>query len=132
MTLSVVLAGGGTTGHVAPLLSLADCLRRRDPTTKIVALGTAEGLESRLVPAAGYDLELMPRVPLPRRPTPDLLRLPGKLSGAIAAAAAVMEGADVLVGFGGDGSAPAHLPPPRLRLPTLVGQANAPPRPANR
>jgi UDP-N-acetylglucosamine--N-acetylmuramyl-(pentapeptide) pyrophosphoryl-undecaprenol N-acetylglucosamine transferase len=132
MTLSVVLAGGGTTGHVAPLLSLADCLRRRDPTTKIVALGTAEGLESRLVPAAGYDLELMPRVPLPRRPTPDLLRLPGKLSGAINAAAAVIEGADVLVGFGGYVSAPAYLAARRLGVPIVVHEANARPGVANR
>jgi UDP-N-acetylglucosamine--N-acetylmuramyl-(pentapeptide) pyrophosphoryl-undecaprenol N-acetylglucosamine transferase len=132
MTLSVVLAGGGTTGHVAPLLSLADCLRRRDPTTKIVALGTAEGLESRLVPAAGYDLELMPRVPLPRRPTADLLRLPGKLSGAIAAAAAVIEGADVLVGFGGYVSAPAYLAARRLGVPIVVHEANARPGVANR
>jgi UDP-N-acetylglucosamine--N-acetylmuramyl-(pentapeptide) pyrophosphoryl-undecaprenol N-acetylglucosamine transferase len=132
MTLSVVLAGGGTTGHVAPLLSLADCLRRRDPTTKIVALGTAEGLESRLVPAAGYDLELMPRVPLPRRPTPDLLRLPGKLSGAIAAASAVIEGADVLVGFGGYVSAPAYLAARRLGIPIVVHEANARPGVANR
>jgi UDP-N-acetylglucosamine--N-acetylmuramyl-(pentapeptide) pyrophosphoryl-undecaprenol N-acetylglucosamine transferase len=132
MTLSVVLAGGGTTGHVAPLLSLADCLRRRDPTTKIVALGTAEGLESRLVPAAGYDLELMPRVPLPRRPTADLLRLPGKLSGAITAAAAVIEGADVLVGFGGYVSAPAYLAARRLGVPIIVHEANARPGVANR
>jgi UDP-N-acetylglucosamine--N-acetylmuramyl-(pentapeptide) pyrophosphoryl-undecaprenol N-acetylglucosamine transferase len=132
MTLSVVLAGGGTTGHVAPLLSLADCLRRRDPTTKIVALGTAEGLESRLVPAAGYDLELMPRVPLPRRPTPDLLRLPGRLSGAVAAAAAVIEGTDVLVGFGGYVSAPAYLAARRLGVPIVIHEANARPGVANR
>jgi UDP-N-acetylglucosamine--N-acetylmuramyl-(pentapeptide) pyrophosphoryl-undecaprenol N-acetylglucosamine transferase len=132
MTLSVVLAGGGTTGHVAPLLSLADCLRRRDPTTKIVALGTAEGLESRLVPAAGYDLELMPRVPLPRRPSPDLLRLPGKLSGAISAASAVIAGADVLVGFGGYVSAPAYLAARRLGVPIVVHEANARPGVANR
>jgi UDP-N-acetylglucosamine--N-acetylmuramyl-(pentapeptide) pyrophosphoryl-undecaprenol N-acetylglucosamine transferase len=116
MTLSVVLAGGGTTGHVAPLLSLADCLRRRDPTTKIVALGTAEGLESRLVPAAGYDLQLMPRVPLPRRPTPDLLRLPGRLSGAVAAAV----------------SAPAYLAARRLGVPIVIHEANARPGVANR
>jgi UDP-N-acetylglucosamine--N-acetylmuramyl-(pentapeptide) pyrophosphoryl-undecaprenol N-acetylglucosamine transferase len=132
MTLSVVLAGGGTTGHVAPLLALADCLRRRDPTTKIVALGTAEGLESRLVPAAGYDLALMPRVPLPRRPTPDLLRLPGRLSAAISAAAAVIEGADVLVGFGGYVSAPAYLAARRLGVPIVVHEANARPGVANR
>jgi UDP-N-acetylglucosamine--N-acetylmuramyl-(pentapeptide) pyrophosphoryl-undecaprenol N-acetylglucosamine transferase len=132
MTLSVVLAGGGTTGHVAPLLALADCLRRRDPATKIVALGTAEGLESRLVPAAGYDLELMPRVPLPRRPTADLLRLPGKLNSAIAAAAKVMEGADVMVGFGGYVSAPAYLAARRLGVPIVVHEANARPGVANR
>jgi UDP-N-acetylglucosamine--N-acetylmuramyl-(pentapeptide) pyrophosphoryl-undecaprenol N-acetylglucosamine transferase len=132
MTLSVVLAGGGTTGHVAPLLALADCLRRRDPTTKIVALGTAEGLESRLVPAAGYDLAVMPRVPLPRRPTPDLLRLPGRLTGAISAAAAAIEGADVLVGFGGYVSAPAYLAARRLGVPIVVHEANARPGVANR
>ncbi len=46
MSLSVVLAGGGTTGHVGPLLALADCLRRDDPETEITVLGTAEGLEA--------------------------------------------------------------------------------------
>lgn len=132
MTLTAVLAGGGTTGHIAPLLSLADCLRRRDPATKIVALGTAEGLEARLVPAAGYDLELLPRVPLPRRPTADLLRLPGRLTGAVQAAAAVIEGADVLVGFGGYVSAPAYLAARRLGVPIVVHEANARPGVANR
>jgi len=132
MTISVVLAGGGTTGHVAPLLSLADCLRRRDPATKIVALGTAEGLEARLVPAAGYDLALMPRVPLPRKPGQDLLRLPGRLSAAISAAARAIEGADVVVGFGGYVSAPAYLAARRLGVPMVVHEANAHPGVANR
>ena len=49
---SVLLAGGGTAGHVSPLLALADCLRRRDPDVRITALGTETGLESRLVPGA--------------------------------------------------------------------------------
>jgi UDP-N-acetylglucosamine--N-acetylmuramyl-(pentapeptide) pyrophosphoryl-undecaprenol N-acetylglucosamine transferase len=132
VTLSVVLAGGGTTGHVAPLLALADCLRRRDGATKIVALGTAEGLESRLVPEAGYDLQIVPRVPLPRRPTADLLRLPGKLSTAVAAAAKAIEGVDVVVGFGGYVSAPAYLAARRLGVPIVVHEANARPGVANR
>jgi UDP-N-acetylglucosamine--N-acetylmuramyl-(pentapeptide) pyrophosphoryl-undecaprenol N-acetylglucosamine transferase len=132
VTLSVVLAGGGTTGHVAPLLALADCLRRRDGATKIVALGTSEGLESRLVPAAGYDLQIVPRVPLPRRPTADLLRLPGKLSTAVAAASKAIEGADVVVGFGGYVSAPAYLSARRLGVPIVVHEANARPGVANR
>ena len=132
MTLSVVLAGGGTTGHVAPLLSLADCLRRRDPDTKIVALGTERGLEARLVPAAGYELALMPRVPLPRRPGPDLFRLPGRLSAAVAAASRAIKGADVVVGFGGYVSAPAYLAARRLGVPIVVHEANARPGVANR
>ena len=132
MTLSVVLAGGGTTGHVGPLLALADCLRRRDPATKIVALGTSEGLEAQLVPAAGYDLALMPRVPLPRRPSADVFRLPGRLSVAVAAASRIIVGADVLVGFGGYVSAPAYLSARRLRVPIVVHEANARPGMANR
>ena len=48
--LSVVLAGGGTAGHVSPLLATAEALLRRDPATRVTVLGTAEGLEARLVP----------------------------------------------------------------------------------
>lgn len=132
MSIDVVLAGGGTTGHIAPLLALADCLRRRDSGTGIVALGTAEGLEARLVPAAGYELALMPRVPLPRRPSADLLRLPGRLQAAVTAAAAVIEKADVLVGFGGYVSSPAYLAARRLNVPIVVHEANARPGVANR
>jgi UDP-N-acetylglucosamine--N-acetylmuramyl-(pentapeptide) pyrophosphoryl-undecaprenol N-acetylglucosamine transferase len=87
----VVLAGGGSTGHVAPLLALADCLRRRTPAAVVTALGTAEGLEARLVPEAGYPLAVVPRVPLPRRPSADLGRLPFRLRAAVAAAAQAMQ-----------------------------------------
>ena len=54
--MHVVLAGGGTAGHVEPALNLADCLRRHDPDVGITALGTERGLETRLVPERGYDL----------------------------------------------------------------------------
>jgi len=53
---SVVLAGGGTAGHVNPLLAVADELRRRHPDVAITVLGTAEGLEAELVPARGYPM----------------------------------------------------------------------------
>jgi len=131
---SVLLAGGGTTGHVAPLLALADCLVRRDPQVRITALGTAEGLEARLVPQAGYRLALVPRVPLPRKPSADLLRLPGRLRAAVAAASqAITESqADVVVGFGGYVSTPAYLAARRLGVPIVVHEANARPGLANR
>src|SRR3954451_22287738 len=132
--MSVVLAGGGSTGHVAPLLALADCLRRRDPGTRVTALGTAEGLEAQLVPEAGYPLAVVPRVPLPRRPSADLGRLPFRLRSAVAAAARAMEEsrAQAVVGFGGYVSTPAYLAARRLGLPIVVHEQNARPGLANR
>ena len=79
----VVLAGGGTAGHVEPALAVADALRRRDPDVGITMLGTARGLENRLVPARGYDLALIPPVPLPRSLTPSLLTVPARMRTAV-------------------------------------------------
>jgi len=134
MSLSVVLAGGGTTGHVGPLLSLADCLRRRDPATAITVLGTAEGLEADLVPRAGYPLTVIPRVPMPRRPSLALAQLPGRLRTAVLAAERAMtaSGADVVVGFGGYVATPAYLAARRLGLPVVIHEQNARPGLANR
>ena len=73
LRVHVVLAGGGTAGHIEPALNLADALRRRDPEVGITALGTEKGLEGRLVPARGYELRMIPAVPLPRRPSGDLV-----------------------------------------------------------
>ena len=131
---SVLLAGGGSAGHVSPLLSVADALRRRWPDVRITALGTAEGLEVRLVPEQGYPLRTIPRVPMPRRPDLTLLRFPGALSAEIGAAAAVLREveADVAAGFGGYVSTAAYLAARRLRLPFVVHEANTRPGLANR
>ena len=96
---SVLLAGGGTAGHVNPLLAVADAVRAERPGVRLVALGTAEGLESRLVPEHGLELAVVPRVPLPRRPTLDWLRLPGRLRAAVRAAGKAIDdtGAGVVV-----------------------------------
>lgn len=129
-----MLAGGGTAGHVEPALALADALRREDPGIGITALGTARGLETRLVPARGYELALVPPVPLPRRPTLELLTVPGRLAGAVRAAGEVLGRvrADVLVGFGGYVALPAYLAARRRRVPIVVHEQNARPGLANR
>ncbi|KGN33118.1 UDP-diphospho-muramoylpentapeptide beta-N- acetylglucosaminyltransferase [Knoellia sinensis KCTC 19936] len=131
---SVVLAGGGTAGHVSPLLALADCLRRREPEVRITALGTAEGLEARLVPARGYDLEVVPKVPMPRKPSAAMLRLPGSLKRAVDAADAAIVGADarVVVGFGGYVATPAYLAARRRGIPVVIHEQNARPGLANK
>ena len=74
--MRVLLAGGGTAGHTSPLIATADALRRLDPDIEITCLGTSRGLETRVVPEAGYPLELIPPVPLPRRPNARLLQGP--------------------------------------------------------
>jgi UDP-N-acetylglucosamine--N-acetylmuramyl-(pentapeptide) pyrophosphoryl-undecaprenol N-acetylglucosamine transferase len=131
---SVLLAGGGTAGHVSPLLALADCLRRRDPDVVVTALGTAAGLEARLVPERGYPMLEVPKVPFPRRPSGDLLRLPANLRRAVRAAEDAIDstGAEVVVGFGGYVSTPAYLAARRRGTPVVVHEQNARPGLANR
>ncbi|WP_304557389.1 glycosyltransferase [Blastococcus sp. TBT05-19] len=117
------------------MLSLADALRRRGgPDLRITCLGTARGLETRLVPARGYDLRLIPPVPLPRRPTPDLLRVPGRVLRSVAETRAVLDevAADVVVGFGGYVALPAYLAARRAKVPVVVHEQNALPGLANR
>ena len=132
--MSVVLAGGGTAGHVEPALALADALRRANPRIPITCLGTERGLETRLVPLRGYDLELIPAVPMPRSVNQQLLSVPGRLGGAVSAATAVLDRvrADVLVGFGGYVATPAYLAARRRGVPIVVHEANVRPGLANR
>jgi UDP-N-acetylglucosamine--N-acetylmuramyl-(pentapeptide) pyrophosphoryl-undecaprenol N-acetylglucosamine transferase len=132
--MRVVLAGGGTAGHIEPALAVADALRRADPRAMIICLGTERGLESRLVPMRGYELAMIPAVPLPRSVTPRLLAVPGKLAGAVNAAAGVLDRmrADVLVGFGGYVATPGYLAARRRHVPMVVHEANPRPGLANK
>jgi UDP-N-acetylglucosamine--N-acetylmuramyl-(pentapeptide) pyrophosphoryl-undecaprenol N-acetylglucosamine transferase len=132
--VSIVLAGGGTAGHIEPMLALADALRRTDPRVRITCLGTERGLETRLVPLRGYDLELIPPVPLPRSLDPRLLSVPARLGSAVGAATEVIDhvGADVVVGFGGYVATPAYLAARRRGIPIVVHEANSRPGLANR
>ena len=66
-------------------MAVADALVGLDPDVRITALGTARGLETRLVPERGYQLELITPVPLPRKPTGDLARLPARVLRAVRA-----------------------------------------------
>lgn len=132
--MHVLLAGGGTAGHTSPLLATADALRRLDPEIAITCLGTSSGLEARLIPEAGLPLELVPRVPMPRRPNADLMRLPSRLLGARRAALEVVDRVrpDVVVGFGGYVSVPAYLAARSRHLPLVVHEGNALPGVANK
>lgn len=131
---SIVLAGGGTAGHISPLLAVAASLRAAAPDSAILAVGTSSGMETRLVPAAGVELATIDRVPFPRKPSLDLLRLPGRLAGAVRQAGAILDraAADVLVGVGGYVCTPMYLAARKRRIPIVIHEANARPGLANR
>jgi UDP-N-acetylglucosamine--N-acetylmuramyl-(pentapeptide) pyrophosphoryl-undecaprenol N-acetylglucosamine transferase len=134
MSHSVVLAGGGSAGHTSPLIATAEQLRRMEPDITLTAIGTARGLETRTIPAAGLPLELIPPVPMPRKPGADLIKLPVRLGKAVSEAAAILRRhrADVLLGFGGYVSTPAYLAARRLGIPVVIHEQNALPGLANR
>lgn len=128
-----LLAGGGTAGHVNPLLAVADGLRARDASARVFVLGTREGLEARLVPLRGYELLIVDKVPFPRRPNGAAVGFPAAFSRAIAQVRAHIRthGVDVVIGFGGYASAPAYLAARREGVPFVVHEANAKPGLAN-
>lgn len=132
--ISVVVAGGGTAGHTSPLIATAHEIGSLAPSARITAVGTARGLETTVVPAAGLDLQLISPVPLPRRSTPDLARVPVRLWRSVAEAATILRSvrADVVLGFGGYVSTPVYLAARRLKVPILIHEQNALPGLANR
>lgn len=128
-----LLAGGGTAGHVNPLLAVADALRVREPDSQILVLGTREGLEVRLVPERGYELLFVDKVPFPRRPDKAAAAFPARFRRAIAQVRRHIRerGVDVVVGFGGYAAAPAYVAARGARVPVIVHEANAKPGMAN-
>lgn len=124
--LRVLIATGGTAGHIEPALAVADALTELAPGTEIVVMGSPRGLESTLVPARGYELVTVPAVPLPRTLNRDLLALPWRLTRAVRGARRVLRARriDVVIGFGGYASLPAYLAA-RRRTPVVVHEANA-------
>jgi len=130
----VLLAGGGSAGHTSPLLATADALKRLQPGVEITCLGTRERIEAQIIPAAGYPLEFVPSVPLPRRPNADLARLPGRLRAARRAALEVVDRIrpDVVCGFGGFVSVPAYLAARKRHVPLVVHEGNTIPGVANK
>jgi UDP-N-acetylglucosamine--N-acetylmuramyl-(pentapeptide) pyrophosphoryl-undecaprenol N-acetylglucosamine transferase len=101
-------------------------VREVRPDVHLLAVGTPGGMETRLVPAAGLELATISRVPFPRRPSLDLLRLPGRLAAAVSQAGKILDDAqaDVLVGVGGYVCTPLYLAARRRKIPIVIHEAN--------
>lgn len=130
----IVFAGGGTAGHVNPLLSTVSALRATGVEFEPLVLGTVEGLESELVPAAGLELVTIPRLPMPRRPSSDLMKLPLRLHQTVKQLEELFKQREVagLVGFGGYVSTPGYMAARRLKVPFVIHEQNARPGMANK
>ena len=124
---NIVLAGGGTAGHVNPLLSVADAIKKLEPDAKLSVIGTAVGLEHDLVPQAGYELDTVEKVPFPRRPNKDAITFPWRWSREKRKVRAILErrGAQVVVGFGGYASAPVYSVAHAMGIPVVIHEQNA-------
>ncbi|QLE70554.1 UDP-N-acetylglucosamine--N-acetylmuramyl-(pentapeptide) pyrophosphoryl-undecaprenol N-acetylglucosamine transferase [Streptomyces rectiverticillatus] len=132
--LSVVIGAGGTGGHIYPGLAVADALRRAVPHAVISFIGTERGLETRLIPDAGYRLHTVDMIPFDSSLGARRYLLPADLlrSGRQAQRVIEEQGAHVVVGMGGYPSAPAVLGARMARRPVLVHESNAVPGRANR
>lgn len=131
---TIILAGGGTAGHVNPLLAVADAITARDPQAEVIALGTEVGLEADLVPQAGYELATIEKVPFPRRPDMAALRFPMQWHRERTKVRQLIEErrACIVVGFGGYASAPAYSAAHHEGIPVVIHEQNARAGMANR
>ncbi len=131
--MRVIVAGGGTGGHVIPALAIAQELRAAYDA-KVVFIGTRRGIETRLVPAAGFDLQLIEVGGLNRVDLATRMKTMFNLPRAMMASARIIREVkpQVMIGVGGYASGPAMLAAAMLRVPTVAFEPNVVPGFANR
>jgi UDP-N-acetylglucosamine--N-acetylmuramyl-(pentapeptide) pyrophosphoryl-undecaprenol N-acetylglucosamine transferase len=132
--MRVLIAAGGTGGHIYPGIAVAKELMRRDPQAVVRFVGTARGLENKLVPQAGFELSIIESAGLKNVGTVARVRGLLLLPKSFLAARSLIKAfrPDVVIGAGGYVSGPVLLTAALLRLPTLVMESNALPGWTNR
>lgn len=131
--MRAILAGGGTGGHVIPALAIANQLKK-DYSADILFIGTARGIENRLVPPAGYTLQLVRVGALKNVSLTTRLKTAFDLPRALWDAGRMLNdfAPDVVIGVGGYASGPAMLSAVVKHIPTLAFEPNVVPGFANR
>ncbi|MEN9325564.1 MAG: hypothetical protein RL414_1318 [Actinomycetota bacterium] len=131
-SLRILLAAGGTAGHVEPALAVGKWIHSHHPEISVEFLGTPSGIENSLVPQSGFTLKHVKKAPLPRKPSFEALAFPFHFARSITQTFQALKGIDALVGFGGYVSASAYCVAAIKRIPIYVHEANALPGFANR
>jgi UDP-N-acetylglucosamine--N-acetylmuramyl-(pentapeptide) pyrophosphoryl-undecaprenol N-acetylglucosamine transferase len=132
--MRVLIAAGGTGGHIYPGIAVANELMRRDPASVVRFVGTARGLETKLVKRAGFELSLIESAGLKNVGAAAKLKGLLLLPKSFLAARRLIKGfrPDVVVGAGGYVSGPVLLTAVLAGVPTLVMESNALPGFTNR
>jgi UDP-N-acetylglucosamine--N-acetylmuramyl-(pentapeptide) pyrophosphoryl-undecaprenol N-acetylglucosamine transferase len=134
VALSVLIAGGGTGGHLYPGIAVARALLARVPDAQVTFVGTAAGIESRVVPREGFTLDVIRSAGLKGKSLPSLIRglalLP--LSALDAWRVLSRRQPSVVIGVGGYSSGPVVGLAALRRMPTLLMEQNAVPGLTNR
>ncbi len=127
--MRLVIAGGGTGGHLFPGIAVAEAACRRSSQTEILFVGSARGIEATVVPTTGFRLEMLPVAPLRGRSFRARVGALGALARAVIDARAIMRrfDPDAVIGLGGYASAPAVLAAKLMRRPVVLLEQNAAP-----
>lgn len=132
--MRMLLAGGGTGGHLFPALAIAEQLLRQDTSAEVCFVGTARGLEAQLLPKLGFSLELIDMVGLVGRGVTGGLQLLPKLLRSLRQSLKILQRfkPDIVVGVGGYSSFPVLVAARLKGIPFILHEQNAKPGLSNR
>lgn len=132
--MKLVIAGGGTGGHLFPGIAVAEALLEIDPTAEVLFVGTERGIESRAVPKAGFMLALVDVAGLKGQNVGHQLKTLAKLPASLLASRKILRDfdADAVIGVGGYASGPLLVAAKTLGMPTAVCEQNSVPGITNR
>jgi len=127
----ILLAGGGTAGHVEPALATANWLKENSPDLICEFVGTLSGLETSLVPLSGFTLHTIKKAALPRKFSLQSIAWPFRFLQSLSGARKALAGVELVIGFGGYVCAPIYVMARMRKIPILIHEANAHPGWAN-
>lgn len=132
--MKVLIAGGGTAGHINPGLAIAKYIKQKLPDSEILFAGTENGLEKNLIPREGFELKLIRVKGFKRKLSLDSLVSVKELFNGIMDAKKLINSfkPDIVIGTGGYVCGPVLFMASRMKIPTLVHEQNAFPGVTNR
>ncbi|MFA7403668.1 MAG: undecaprenyldiphospho-muramoylpentapeptide beta-N-acetylglucosaminyltransferase [Pelobacteraceae bacterium] len=132
--MKLIIAGGGTGGHLFPGIAVAEEFLSRDPDNQVLFVGTERGIEARAVPAAGYQLELISAAGIRGKGTLSQLKGAFMMVYGYAQSRKVLKRfrPDMVLGVGGYASLPMVLAARGMQIPRFIHEQNAIPGQTNR